>query len=129
MTTPSAPDLTVITVNYNSGTHLLGCVEAVFANTREPTLEYFVVDNASRPDGTLETLRTRFPQVRVVMSDRNVGFAAGCNMALKHARGHYILLLNPDTAVGPSAVDRMMAFRDWRPDAGVLGRPRRVAGA
>jgi len=70
MTTPSAPDLTVVTVNYNSGMHLLGCVEAVFANTRELTLEYFVVDNASRPDGTLETLRTRFPQVRVRMSER-----------------------------------------------------------
>jgi len=123
MTTPSAPDLTVITVNYNSGTHLLGCVEAVFANTRDLTLEYFVVDNASRPDGTFERLRTRFPQVRVLMSERNVGFAAGCNMALEHARGRYILLLNPDTVVGPSALDRMLAFLDSRPDVGVLGSP------
>jgi len=123
MTAAEVPDLTVITVNYNCGSHLLACIEAVFRNTRGLTLEYFVVDNASRPDGTFETLRANFPQVRLLMSERNLGFAGGCNLALERARGRYILLLNPDTVVGPSALDRMLAFLDSRRDIGVLGSP------
>jgi len=117
------PDLTIITVNYNTGAHLLRCLEAVYSNTRDLTLEYIVVDNASRPDTTFDILRSQFPQVDVLMNKRNVGFAAGCNLALKRACGRYVVLLNPDTVVGPMALDGMFAFLESRSDIGVLGSP------
>jgi GT2 family glycosyltransferase len=116
-------DLSIITVNYNSGAFLLGCLRAVFENTRDVELEYLIVDNASRKDGTLDAIRAEFPQVRLFENATNVGFAAGCNVALAHARGRYVLLLNPDTAVRPHALDQMMQFMDSRPDVAVLGSP------
>lgn len=117
------PDVSIVTVNYNSGAFLLGCLRAVFENTHTLRLEYFVVDNASVPDGTLERVRTEFPQVSVLQNAANLGFAAGCNVALPHATGRYLLLLNPDTAVQPHALDRMVQFLDARPDVAVLGSP------
>ena len=116
-------DLSIITVNYNSGDLLLGCLRAVFEHTANVEFEYFVVDNASRRDGFLAKARKEYPQVQVLENETNVGFAAGCNVALEHARGRYVLLLNPDTAVGPQALPCMIRFMDTRPDIAVLGSP------
>ncbi len=120
---PQDPDLSIITVNYNTGDLLLGCLRAVYANTHAARVEYFVIDNASHPDGTLDRVRSEFPQVRMIENATNVGFAVGCNTAIAHAHGRYILLLNPDTAVRPHALDRMLQFMDTRPDIAVLGSP------
>jgi len=117
------PDLSIITVNFNTGEFLLGCLRAVCENTRAVRFEYFVVDNASRRDGTLDRVRLEFPNIRVLENDRNLGFAAGCNVAVERASGRYILLLNPDTAVRPYALDRMVQFLDTHPEIGVLGSP------
>ncbi len=116
-------DLSIVTVNYNSGEFLLGCLRAVFENTRDVQFEYLVVDNASRSDGSLDQIRSEYPQVQVIENETNVGFAAGCNVALTRARGRYVLLLNPDTTVRPLALDRMVRFMDTRPDIAVLGSP------
>jgi len=117
------PDLSIITINYNTGAFLLGCLRAVWENTRAVQFEYLVVDNASRPDGTLARVRREFPDVHVFENETNLGFAAGCNVAVAHATGRYLLLLNPDTAVRPYALDRMVRFLDSRPDIAVLGSP------
>jgi N-acetylglucosaminyl-diphospho-decaprenol L-rhamnosyltransferase len=117
------PDLSIITVNYNSGDLLLECLRAVFEHTREVRVEYFVVDNASRPDGSLERIERQFPQVRMVRNATNVGFAAGCNVAIPLATGRFVLLLNPDTAVQCGVLDRMVAFLDANPGVAVLGSP------
>ena len=124
----AVPDLSIVTVNYNTGALLLRCLRAVFENTRTVQFEYFVVDNASRPDGSLEQVHRQFPNVRLLKNDRNLGFAAGCNVALEQARGRYILLLNPDTVVEPYALDGMVEFLDTRPDVAVLGSPLVSAG-
>src|SRR5512139_430800 len=119
----AVPDLSIVTVNYNTGALLLRCLRAVFETTRQAEFEYFVVDNASRPDGSLDQVRHEFPHVRLLENDRNLGFAAGCNVALSQVRGRYVLLLNPDTVVKPLALDAMVAFLETRPDIAVLGSP------
>jgi len=117
------PDLSIITINYNSGDLLLECLRAVFENTLDVRFEYFVVDNASRPDGTLERIERQFPQVRLLRNATNLGFAAGCNVAIQRATGRFILLLNPDTAVQFQVLDRMVRFLDDNPGVAVLGSP------
>jgi len=117
------PDLSIITVNYNSGELLLDCLRAVFENTATVRFEYLVVDNASRPDGLLERMTAEFPDVCLLRNETNVGFAAGCNVGIAHATGRYVLLLNPDTVVQPHALDRMVEFLDGRSDVAVLGSP------
>jgi GT2 family glycosyltransferase len=119
----AAPDVSVITVNYNSGDVIFDCLRAVFRNTCAVTLEYFVVDNASHPDGTLDRIAAEFPAVHILRNAANLGFAAGCNVALERATGRFVLLLNPDTTVRPQALDRMVAFLGERPDVAVLGSP------
>ncbi len=71
--------------------------------------EILVVDNASE-DGSGEMVRTSFPDVRLVAEPRNTGFAAGVNTGARAAAGEYVLLLNPDAAACPGAVDRLAAF-------------------
>ena len=79
-----------------------------------------VVDNAS-DDGTVDMIRSEFDDVRLVVLDRNVGFAAGMNLAAEEAEGEYLLLLNPDTVVREDAVANLVRFARARPEHGLYG--------
>ena len=82
--------------------------------------ELTVVDNHSR-DGSVDMLRREFPEARLIVNDRNVGFAKANNQAFSVCRGRFILLLNPDVVLLDSAIDRMLEILASRPDAAVLG--------
>jgi hypothetical protein len=121
-------DLAVITVSYNTRELLADCLEAALAGLERSGLEgeVWVVDNASR-DGSAEMVRQRFPQVRLVTHDVNLGFAAGNNLALdRMGFGHrlsprHVLFLNPDTRVVGQALGKLVAFLDATPRAGAAG--------
>ena len=72
------------------------CLESVFANTNGLDFEIIVINNDSG-DGTVEMVEENFPQVQLVKSSINLGFARACNLGLKRASGENLLLLNPDT--------------------------------
>jgi GT2 family glycosyltransferase len=98
------------------------CVESVLACTEYPDYELVVVDNASG-DGTPEYLRElaqRNPHVKLVLNERNAGFARACNQGLAVAGGDVLVLLNDDTLVTPGWLPRLIApLRD--PDTGLSG--------
>jgi GT2 family glycosyltransferase len=71
-------------------------------------MEIFVVDNDSKDD-SVTMVRTHFPQVKLITSKQNMGFAAANNQAYKQFSGSYIILLNPDACVKPGAIDRAVA--------------------
>lgn len=79
-----------------------------------------MVDNGSS-DGTVELIRSDFPWVTLIPSDENLGFAVANNIALRRARGEYLLLLNPDTQVPAGALVTAVAALDERPRIGMLG--------
>jgi len=83
------------------------------------TIEAIVVDNASG-DGTIESVGTQFPNVRVIALDRNRGFACAANRALLEATGRVVLLLNPDVRVTGDTLSRAVRLLDERPDVGAL---------
>jgi GT2 family glycosyltransferase len=86
-------------------------VESVLECTEYPGYELIVVDNASS-DGTpayLRKLADLNPHVRVVLNDRNGGFARACNQGLAIARGDVLVLLNDDTLVTPGWLPRLIA--------------------
>jgi len=129
-------DLAIVVVSWNVKELLANCLTSVFESlvASELDAQVWVVDNASH-DGSPEMVRQQFPQVRLIASDRNLGFAAGNNRALR-AIGfqpanlpthqptnlpRYILLLNPDTEVHGDALATMMRFMDETPTAGVCG--------
>jgi GT2 family glycosyltransferase len=113
-------DLSVIIVNYNVRDFLENALRSVFEALRGIDGEVIVVDNAS-DDGSVEMVRSKFPSVSVIASPRNLGFAAGNNLALREARGRYLLLLNPDTVVQEDTFQTIVRFLDDHPEAGLAG--------
>ena len=95
-------------VSWN-GRHLLPeCLDSLLAQTAYPAdLEIVVVDNGSE-DGTPEYLAAEFPQVHVVRSDSNVGFAGGADLGIAGFRGEFLALLNNDATLAPDALERML---------------------
>lgn len=89
------PLVSVIILNYNGKDYIEECLGSVLTQTCKE-LEIIVVDNASK-DGSREMLREKYlPQIRLIESDVNLGFAEGNNIGLRQAHGDFIALLNND---------------------------------
>lgn len=116
----SGVDLSVIIVNYNVKFFLEQALLSVQQASRQLSVEIFVVDNHSS-DGSAEMLREKFPDVKTILNDTNVGFSAANNQAIRLSTGRYVLLLNPDTLVSEDTFDRCHAFMEAHPKAGGLG--------
>ncbi|MEO7987586.1 MAG: glycosyltransferase family 2 protein [Gemmatimonadales bacterium] len=98
----------VVIVNWNGRRLLDACLEAVFAQTAPPEM-VFLVDNGST-DGSADHLRERWPAVRIVALERNLGVAAGNNEGIRAALAagaRYILLLNNDADMEPPALGEL----------------------
>ncbi len=115
----SGPRLTIIIVNWNTRRQLGDCLRSVFAAVCGAT-EIVVVDNASG-DGSAEFVRREYPQVRLIESGGNLGFARGNNLALRDMTSERILLLNPDTVLCEGAIDRLCEALDAVPALGAIG--------
>lgn len=113
------PVISVIVISYNTRDMTLDCLRSVVAETRV-SHEVIVVDNASS-DGSAEAIAAAFPNIRLIASEENLGFAVANNLAAREARGEYVLLLNPDTVVLNRALDKLVAFAQARSDARVWG--------
>lgn len=116
----AVPDLTVIVVSYNTRALTLKCLETLYAATHATTFRAVVFDNASG-DGSAEAIAAAFPQVTLITSDENLGFARANNIVAAQADTDWLLLLNPDTEVHDGAVDRLLAFAKTHPEAGITG--------
>jgi O-antigen biosynthesis protein len=112
--------LSVIIVNYNVEFFLEQCLNSVFIGLKHVDGEVYVVDNNSI-DGSVEMVRSRFPEVKLIANKDNVGFSRANNQALRIASGQYHLLLNPDTIVEEDTFAKVVQFMDEHPEAGGLG--------
>ena len=112
--------LSIVIVNYNVKYYLEQCLLSVERALMGIQGEVFVVDNGSM-DGSMEYLRSKFPWVYYIENEQNVGFSVANNMAIRRARGEYVMLLNPDTIVGGDTLRRCIDFMDRTPGAGGVG--------
>jgi len=117
------PRVSVLIVSYNTRDLLL---EALRSLELEADTEAIVVDNASR-DGSADAVAERFPAARLIRSSTNLGFAGGTNFAARHARSPFFLLLNPDAALLPGALDAMLRVLEGEPNAAAVGPALRFA--
>jgi GT2 family glycosyltransferase len=115
----SDPLVSIIVISFNTRAMTLDCLRSVVAETTVP-YELIVLDNDSK-DGSAEAIAAEFPAIRLIASRENLGFARGNNVASAGARGKYVLLLNPDTLVLDHALDRIVAFAERTPEAGIWG--------
>lgn len=113
-------DISVILVNYKNVKLTEDCIESLQATKPTSSFEIIVIDNHSE-DGSVETLKEKYPQVTVKDSGRNGGFAFGNNVGVRMAQGKYLLLLNNDTKVKEGMLDLLYQHAENNPTVGMLG--------
>ena len=113
-------DLSVILLNYKTGGLVKQLLKNLFAKPLPLDYEVLVVDNNSR-DGCLKMVQENFPSVITIQSSKNIGFGAGNNLALKKARGDFILFINPDVAIISEMIVKLFTFIKSRPEVGIVG--------
>ncbi len=113
-------DVAIIILAYNSERQLGECLRSVLDLRRAVTQQVIVLDNAS-PDRSGDLVEENFPEVTLIRSKKNLGFAAGVNLAARQADAEFILLLNPDTVLLNQAVDAVVQFARARPGHGLYG--------
>jgi GT2 family glycosyltransferase len=110
--------VSITVVTWNSAKYLGECFAAL-ARQNYRDIEVIIVDNASE-DGTRELLARVDPRWRVIYNDKNVGFAAGQNQAIRASRGEWVLCLNPDVVLSPDFIAQLVAAGEAHPEAGSL---------
>jgi N-acetylglucosaminyl-diphospho-decaprenol L-rhamnosyltransferase len=113
-------ELSIICVNWNSLDYLRECVASIYQFTSGVSFEIIVVDNAS-PQRGVDTLIEQFPNITIIKSEQNLGFAGANNFGFRQSTGEYVLFLNPDTKLIGPALNIMLGQIKSLPDAGILG--------
>lgn len=112
--------LSIVIVNYNVEHFLENCLISVFSATKNIPSEVFVVDNKS-VDGSVEMVKSKFPEVKLIVNQDNQGFSKANNQAILEATGQYVLLLNPDTVVEEDTFHKCIQYMDQNEKIGGLG--------
>ena len=113
--------LSIVIISYNTKAETLECLRSIFGEAKQFSYEIIVLDNAST-DNSVPAIQQEFGErIQLITSKTNLGFAGGNNTAAQHAKGEYLLLLNPDTVILDGAIDKLVAFASSTPDAGIWG--------
>ena len=118
--TSAAPAVSIVIVSFNVCELLAACLESVYRETASLNAEVFVVDNASR-DGSANMVTRRFPRVRLIRNSQNRWLAPANNQALRECSGRFILFLNPDTELLPTALTSLIECLEAHPTVGIVG--------
>ncbi len=113
-------NLSIIIVNYNVKEFLQNLLHSITRSAADLSHEVIVVDNAS-DDGSVELLKEKFPDVKLISNKKNLGFSKANNQGLAEAKGKYVLLLNPDTLLREDTLRKMIEFFEANPKAGMAG--------
>jgi GT2 family glycosyltransferase len=115
---PDTPLVSIITVNFNQTAVTCALLDSV-RRQHWSAVEVIVVDNGSDQDPSAY-LAARYPEVRVLRSDTNRGFAGGNNLGIRAARGAYLFFLNNDTELTPDCIGYLVGFCQKTPDVGAV---------
>ena len=127
--TADTPDLSIVLVNWNACEMTSAALESIRLHTREISYEIFVTDNGSTRDQSATELPRRFPAIRFIPNNSNMGFSIANNQGIARARGRYVLLLNNDTVQTENALGAAVAYMDAHPEVGAVGIQHRNADA
>jgi N-acetylglucosaminyl-diphospho-decaprenol L-rhamnosyltransferase len=115
------PALDVVIVSYRCRELLRVCLDSLLGEGHPSGgLAVTVVDNASG-DGTAELVGGTYPDVRLVASPQNLGFATATNLGIRLGTAPYALALNPDTRIPAGTLDALLALMEDRPEIGIAG--------
>ena len=127
MTATPPPELSICILSWNTEAFTRDCLASLFADPRSSGWQVIVVDNDSA-DGSATMVAEKYPAAALIRSPKNLGFAGGNNLALTHARGRFLLLLNSATRVPTGALGHLLDHLEQHPQVGAAG-PRLVDAA
>ena len=116
-------EVSIITINYNGLEDTCALIESIPFNDN---MEVIVIDNASN-NQEADTIAKRFPQVKVIKSDQNLGFAGGNNIGILAAHGKYLFLVNNDTVFKDFNIQALIDRMESSPDIGIVSPKIRFA--
>lgn len=100
------PLVSIIVLNYNAGKLLYDCIDSIQKLDYE-NIETIVVDNIST-DNSQNVCKEKFPNIKLIQNEKNLGYCGGNNVGIKQAQGKYILVLNPDTIVESNLISELL---------------------
>jgi GT2 family glycosyltransferase len=109
------PLVSIVTVNFNQAQATCELLEKITYSS----IEIFVVDNDSQNDNP-DVIKEQFPDITLLKTEKNLGFAGGNNVALPHCKGKYILLINNDTEVDPNFLEPMVNLLESNSKIGMV---------
>ena len=112
------PLVSIISINFNSLEVTSEMIDSVLNNSYK-NIELIVVDNASK-ECPKQFLETNYPEVKVILSKENLGFAGGNNLGIRACNGKFILFLNNDAVLTDGCIERMLALFKQRPNLGII---------
>jgi GT2 family glycosyltransferase len=116
----SAMDMSIVLVCWNNKTYLDQCLQSLYEGGVKSSFDVIVVDNGSK-DGSQQMLAEKYPQVKLIQNEGNLGLGKASNQGIEATNGRYVLLLNNDTLVKGPALDTLVEFLDAHPEAGAAG--------
>ncbi len=119
--------ISAVIVNWNTADLLDRCLRSLRDPAAESVVSEIVVYDNGSTDGSLEVLRIRWPDVRVLAGQRNIGYTRACNEAVATSTGDLVLLINADAELTSGALDALVARLRSSDDVGAVG-PRLVYG-
>ncbi|MGI8952110.1 MAG: glycosyltransferase family 2 protein [Chitinophagaceae bacterium] len=111
------PLVSIITINYNNADITCDLLLSIASITYK-NIEVIVVDNASKENPS-QKLKQAYKDVKIILSEKNLGFAGGNNLGIKQAKGDYLFFVNNDTVFTPNLIERLLEIFGTYPDAGI----------
>ncbi len=112
--------LSVVILNYNVRYFLQQCLYSVTRAITDIDAEIIVIDNNSQDD-SCRMVKELFPTITLIENKENVGFSKANNQAVSIAKGEYVCILNPDTAVAEDTLIKTLAFAENKSNLGAVG--------
>lgn len=111
--------VSIITINFNQPLLTELFLDSVATLNTYPAIEIIVVDNGSL-ENPIKSWQSLYPEVRFIRSEKNLGFAGGNNLGIRHAKGEYFFLVNNDTEFTAGLIENLVSVLDSRPKVGVI---------
>lgn len=113
--------LTIVIVTFHSEQTIVDCINSIISNTKKTDFKIIISDNSYDDNTKIEVLNKfgKDKRVEYFKNDKNIGFSAANNRAIKKAKSEYVLFLNPDTKVYEKTIDGMVDFMDRNYDCGI----------
>jgi len=113
-------DISFCIVNLNAKNYLRDCLISIPSSTNATNYEIIVVDNNSN-DGSVQFILEKYPNIILIVNQRNEGYTKAMNFALKKSKGRYKVILNPDAELTTDSIDVLIDHLELDKDIGIIG--------